>query len=181
MTTWKTRPDGRPDLPRTLAAVDHFRRDPSLVVPRAYRDLWPELLWGACVLFLFDIAVRRIAPDFARMRRTVADQWHKLRGQEVAPPADYMEKLKSRKAEVGEQLDRTRAATRFEPSAEASGAPVDEPLLSGEGGETPQRPVRTQPESGGLAPEPKQEEESYTNRLLRAKQKVWEDREKDKK
>jgi uncharacterized membrane protein len=178
LTTWRFRPDGRPDLPRILGSVDHFRRGPNLVVPKAYRDLWPNLLWGACLLFLGDVGVRRIAPDFARMRRTAIDQWHKLRGQEVAPPAEYMEKLRSRKAEVGEQLDRTRAATRFEPMP---GTAVAEPLLTGVTDE-PKEPPKPKPVGPGLAPDEKvPEPESYTNRLLRAKQKVWEDREKDKK
>ena len=115
----------------------------------------------------------------------MADQWKKLRGQEVAPPAEYMEKLKSRKAEVGEQLDRSRAATRFEAppavgarpprrrAAPAPGSPAD-----AEAGPRGRRPARRP------GPRPRRAEgraaESYTNRLLKAKQKVWEEREKDK-
>jgi hypothetical protein len=180
MTTWKTRPDGRPDLARTLGAVDHFRRDANLVIPKGYRDLWPNLLWAACLLFLGDIAVRRVAPDVARMRRTVADQWKKLRGQEVAPPAEYMEKLRSRKAEVGEQLDRSRAATRFEPAPSSPPASPDEPLLTGSSPEEASREAKkTKPTGPNLAPDEKAPEpESYTNRLLQAKKKVWEEREK---
>jgi uncharacterized membrane protein len=180
VSTWRTRPDGRPDLARTLNEVDHFRRDANLTVPRAYRRLWPNLLWAACLLFLSDIAVRRIAPDFARMRRVAVDQWKKLRGHDVAPPVEYMEKLKSRKAEVGEQLDRSRAAARFEPLPGTPTAPVDETLLTG-GAEAPRESPKPKPATPGLAPEAKKEEpESYTSRLMRAKQKVWEDREKNK-
>ena len=61
--------------------------------------------------------------------------------------------------------------------------PLNEPLLEGGGparAETPRAP-RPGPESGGLAPEAKTPApESYTNRLLKAKQRVWEEREKDK-
>src|SRR5262249_55163902 len=128
---WKTLPDGRPDLKRTLDAVDHFRRDPALINPRGFSDLWPTLLWLAAVLFLFDVAVRRIAPDVARIKRAVSDRWKKLRGQEVAVATDYMEKLRSRKAEVGEQIDRSRAATRFEAPPPVPGRPIGEPLLEG--------------------------------------------------
>jgi hypothetical protein len=94
-----------------------------------------------------------------------------------------MEKLKSRKAEVSDQIDRSRASTRFEaPTPSEGGTPfvIDEPLL---GGESKPRPPerRPQPQTPGLAAEgPKPEAESYTNRLLKAKNKVWEDREKDK-
>jgi hypothetical protein len=181
MTSWKMRPDGKPDPYRTLSAVDHFRRDANLAIPRSYRDLWPFLLWWACLLFLGDIAVRRIAPDFDRIRRQLSDSWKKLRGQEVAPPVEYMEKLKSRKAEVGEQLDRSRAATRFEPLPGIPAAPPNEPLLTGVEPTAASEP-KTKPTGPGLAPDEKPPEaESYTNRLLRAKQKVWEEREKDKK
>jgi hypothetical protein len=181
LTTWKTRPDGRPDLPRTLDAVDHFRRDANLVVPRGYQDLWPKLLWGACLLFLCDIAVRRVAPDLGRMRRSFADQWKKLRGQEVAPAPGYMEKLRSRKAEVGEQFDRTRASTRFEPTT-GPPPPADEPLLTGTPPEASTRELAgSKPPGPSLGPEEKKAEpESYTDRLLKAKKKVWEERDRDK-
>ena len=166
-----------------MNSADHFRRDANLVIPRAYRNLWPSLLWGACLLFLGDVAVRRVAPDFDRMRRSVADQWKKLRGQEVAPPAEYMEKLRNRKAEVGEQLDRSRAATRFEPMPGMTAVDLDEPLLTGTmANESAQSAPRTKPAGPNLGPdEKKPEPESYTNRLLQAKKKVWEERERDKK
>ena len=66
--SWKTLPDGRVDLPRTVAGVDHFRRDPNLVNPRSFAALWPSLLWLAACLFLGDVAVRRIAIDVDRIR-----------------------------------------------------------------------------------------------------------------
>ena len=34
-----------------------------------------------------------------RVRKAVADQWEKLRGREVVLVTEYMEKLKSRKAD----------------------------------------------------------------------------------
>ncbi len=132
MTNWKYRADGRPDLQRTIDEVDHFRRDPSLTNPRSFADLWPTLLWLSAIFFLADVAVRRVAPDLDRIRKSIGDQWKKLRGENVAPPVEYMEKLKSKKAEVGEQLDRSRAATRFEapPPAARETAPGD-PILEG--------------------------------------------------
>ena len=92
--------------------------------------------------------------------------------------------VKSRKAEVGQQIDRTRAATRFEapPVPPPSGAtsPTAPPVA----GRPADRP-RTTPEAGaGLGPDQPQENpgeaESYTNRLLKAKKKVWEERDQDK-
>ncbi|MFO0890829.1 MAG: VWA domain-containing protein [Isosphaeraceae bacterium] len=186
---FKNSPDGRIDLDRTLAGVDHFRRDPGLINPRAFAALWPTLLWLAACLFLGDVAVRRIAPDTDRIRQALVNEWRRLRGGEPVKSSDYMEKLRSRKAEVGEQLERTRSTTRFEPPPGASGelrpptAPIGEPLLEGTPpGERPRtgRPAGPPPTGGGLAPEAPKAEESYTNRLLKAKQRVWEEREKEK-
>jgi len=186
-TFWKTLPDGRPDLRRTVDSADHFRRDRYLSTPRGFTDLWPNLLWLAAVLFLADVAVRRVAPDVDRIRRAVADGWEKLRGREVVPVTEYMEKLRSRKAEVNDQLDRSRSSTRYEaPVVEAGAAsgPLAEPLLDPSGALSARsepgarRPISEGP---GLAPDaPAAQPEGYTNRLLKAKQKVWEERERDR-
>jgi uncharacterized membrane protein/Mg-chelatase subunit ChlD len=181
---WKFRKDGRTlDLDRTLSEIDVFRRDPKLTPPKSFTDLWPPLLWLAACLFLGDVAVRRIAPDLDRMRSSIARGWRKLRGQEVAPPTDYMEKLKGRKAEVADQIDRTRAATRFEapPLPEGAAPVVNEPLLTGGDPSAADRPKPPPESRPGLGVEPKSAQpESYAERLLKAKQKVWEDREKEK-
>jgi uncharacterized membrane protein len=186
VVSFKTTPDGRIDLPRTLAGVDHFRRDPGLINPRAFAPLWPMLLWLAACLFLGDVAVRRIAPDTDRIKQAIANEWRRLRGVESVQSSDYMEKLRSRKAEVGEQLDRTRGTARFEPApvvGPATGAAIGEPLL--EDSPTQERPrgggrTADATAAGGLAPDAPKAEESYTNRLLKAKQRVWEEREKEK-
>lgn len=186
-TRWMYRKDGRLDLDATVRTADVFRRDPSMVPPSSFTDLWPPLLWLAACLFLGDVAVRRVSPDFERMRKNLGDAWKTLRGREVAPATDYMEKLKGRKAEVAEQIDRGRSATRFEAPPTSTiipenFEPVDEPLLGGPAAPEAAKPSpgRTSPKPG-MAPEKKEPApESYTNRLLKAKQKVWEDREKDK-
>ena len=181
---WEVRPDGAFDLARTLDGVDTFRREPGLRIPKSFRDLWPTLLWSAALLFLLDVAIRRVAPDLDRLRRNVADAWTRLRGREAAPRDDYMEQLRGRKAEVVEQLARSRPSTRFEPPPipPADAGEGDIPLLEVLAPEA-SRPARPAPETRpGLAPGQKAapEEESYTNRLLRAKKKVWEEREKDR-
>ena len=177
----KMLPDGRPDLRKTIDGSDHYRRDASLINPRAFTNLWPQLLFLACVLFLGDVAVRRIAPDVDRIKKFANDQWKKMRGQEVAPATEYMEKLRNRKAEVDEQLDRSKVAARFEAPPPAS-RPLNEPLLEGlnPSVETPKPRKPTTETPGGLSSDPKPAApESYTNRLLKAKQKVWEERQKD--
>ena len=185
--TWKRNATtGQIDLQRTLDESQPFRRDAQTQPPRGLSPLWPILLFASAFLFLGDVAVRRVSPDFARMRRQMNDLIEKLRGREVAPPVEYIEKLKGRKAEVTEGIERSRAATRFDPTAgrdpDAPPMVVDEPLLGGEAKPKadPARPS-PKPPTPGLAPTaPPATAESYTNRLLKAKNKVWEDREKDK-
>jgi uncharacterized membrane protein len=199
---WKYRRDGTTvDLERTLETGDVFRRDPKLAPPPAFKALWPFLIWLASLLFLGDVAVRRIAPDFERMRHQLKDAWTRLRGREVAPREEYMEKLRGRKAEVATQIEKTRAAARLESltpaststsapsSAEAEKEPDAASLAAGAaeiaGGETkpqtapPARPA-PKPTLGVEPKKPATPAESYTDRLLKAKQKVWEEREKDK-
>ncbi len=140
------------------------------------------MLWWACFLFLGDVAVRRIAPDVNRMRTSVGNAWKRLRGEAVEKPTEYIEKLRSRKREVTDQLDRSRAATQFEPP-QVPTAPLDEPLLTGETPTSlPEKRPKAPPKSGGgLAPEAKAAQpESYADRLMKAKKKVWEEREKEK-
>ena len=185
--SWKRNPaTGQIDLQRTLDESRPFRRDAKTQPPRGLSPLWPLLLFASAFLFLGDVAVRRVSPDFARMRRQAADLVSQLRGREVAPRVEYIEKLKGRKAEVAEGLERSRAATRFDPTAGRDPdrpVVVDEPLLGGESRPRtdPSRPAAPPAPKPGLAPDASAAApESYTNRLLKAKNKVWEDREKDK-
>ena len=46
-----------------------------------------------------------IAIDWGAIMAAVAKEWQKITGREVAASSDYMDKLRSRKAEVDEQLE----------------------------------------------------------------------------
>jgi uncharacterized membrane protein/Mg-chelatase subunit ChlD len=184
VVSWKKTADGRIDLERTVQDADHFRRDPQLINPRSFRALWPALLWLAAFLFLGDVAVRRIALDTDWIKQTIVNEWKKFRGQEPATASDYMDKLRSRKAEVVEQLDRSRSeAPQMPMPAATQPGLIGEPLLEGgeiaEQARAAQASVRAQSPSIAAGPrEP--ERQSYTDRLLKAKQRVWEERDKDK-
>ena len=177
--SWKRRADGEVDLLRTVAETDAFRRDAYTTPPRGFSPLWPNMLWLASVLFLGDVAVRRVAPDFARIRRSIADGWRRLRGEEVAPRVEYMERLKGRKAEVNDGLDRSYASARFEPPPVAPVGPVGEPLLDGGDPDRPPPDRPAAPTPPPIASAASTSAESYTNRLLKAKKKVWDDRKED--
>ena len=87
-----------------------------------------------------------------------------------------MDRLRSKKAEVSEQLQRRR----FEPEAPLAGPSVlDE--LTAETATASKPPERKSLQPKTLAPKPDEPEpDSYTSRLLKAKKRVWEDREEKK-
>jgi len=192
----------RIDMNRTMAGVDAFRRDPSIPRPMSLRPLWPTLLYWSCLLFLADVAVRRLAPDVQRWARTISDAWKTMRGEPALPREEYIEKLQNRKAEVDQELERARSGARFGapsvPGTAGADRPVDSDLPIGKRGRksaelTPgvspnAAPASKQPASGA-SPDATRGEKSkpqpapsasndYTDRLLKAKQKVWENRRK---
>jgi len=157
------------------SAENPFRHD--LPPPTASEDIWHLMLFWAVVLFLFDVATRRIALDPTRMRPALAIAWGYIRGRQVEIAAtDYMTKLRSRKAEVNKQLDQARSTRRFEPMPDAplgeSTGPsiLDEPTGTAEAARL--KPVM-RPQ---VSPDAPKEQETYTSRLLKAKQKVWDEK-----
>jgi hypothetical protein len=149
-----------------------FRRDLPPAVTR--QSIWPWLVvLGAC-LFWADVFVRRVQVNLewlwlalARLRDYI------LRREHAAPVPETMSRLRSRKAQIDEQIEGRRAAARFEisdPTAGAAPPPV-------EGGAAPvaEKP-RPAEESKPEQPAP----ESYTERLLKAKKQVWRERDEEK-
>jgi Mg-chelatase subunit ChlD len=155
-----------------LLAVNTFRHD----LPKAAssRDAWHYiLLLGSC-LFFFDVFFRRVQVGFAwapRLAGRVRD-WVLRRQKQAAKPA-YIERLQSRKAAVAAQIEQIRAAARLEPAPKAPGdlAALEEPAAA---------PVDERKSATLAAPSlagpPQNEEDTYTARLLRAKENVWKKR-----
>ncbi len=156
------------DAAAKLLEFNTFRHD----LPKAAssQEVWHWLILMAAGLFLGDVFIRRVhvhfdwlPPLLGRVRDFV------LRRQPAPAQPQYIERLKSRKAEVAGHLDQLRAATRFELPTEtpADIKPLDELA--------PPAPAAPRTTESSLAPE-KKEEESYTERLLKAKKKAWEER-----
>jgi hypothetical protein len=164
---------GSPLTPETIAklhSVNTFRHD----LPKAAssQEIWHWLLLFASCIFLADVFVRRVAVSFEWLPPLVTRGLDIVLRRDHAPAAQQLiDRLKSRKAEVSGQLEQMRATTRFEmpdkPPADLEKA-LDEfapPSVAGSpGGDKP-----------SIAAE--KEEESYTERLLKAKKKAHEDRE----
>ncbi|HVX14967.1 MAG TPA: VWA domain-containing protein [Pirellulales bacterium] len=157
---------GRAD-PKELAKADTFRHDLPKATSR--QDVWHFALLIAALTFFGDVFFRRVQVSFAWVPPLAGRMRDRLLGREPqAPPPEYMSRLRSRKAEVSEELEQRRAATRFEPTPDqpADVAALEEQIAA----PTAQAPAASA--RGGLSPEAQADEESYTSRLLKVKKDV---------
>ena len=102
------------------AALEAVARSTELFrpVPESFSNLqalWPWMVFLSALCLLLDVAVRRIAIDPEVVWTKSAALWLKLRGRAPAPTkmAEYIERLKSRKAQVSESMDKQKAAKKF--------------------------------------------------------------------
>jgi uncharacterized membrane protein len=177
MTDGNTYQDTDMALEQVARTAEVFR--PGL--PRFYplQPIWYWLIVVAGVLLFFDVAVRRIAINPLAVIAWAAPVWDRLRGRRVEPrQPEFFDRLRSRKAQVGESLERERAARRFEGGdvpATAPGGAEDVPQTP-----TAAPPRRAPAASGGLAPEQQAPEPAdYASRLMKAKKRALQDRDKD--
>ena len=140
------------------------------------QPLWHWLVALAALALFFDVAVRRIAFEPTVLWTKGVAVWERLRGREpLTVKADaFLERLKSRKAQVGESIEKEKAQKRFEAAAGAAPLVTD----AGATGMT-QEPGRPKPPPPKPAAKPK-EGEDYATRLLKAKRRALEDRDKEK-
>jgi uncharacterized membrane protein len=138
------------------------------------QDAWFYVVLLAGCLFFCDVFFRRVQVSFAwvgpaagRVRDFV------LRREPKPAESEYIGRLRSRKAEVTDHIEQLRGAVRFEIPETAE--PVDLAVL--DESKTPQTPA-DRPAGPAMTDEPR--EESYTERLLKAKKKAWEDQNRPK-
>jgi hypothetical protein len=155
-----------------LLAVNTFRHNLAKAVSSS--DIWPWLLLTMACLFLGDVFIRRVqitwewlAPVSAWFNRNI------LRRQPAAEPDERMARLKSRKTEATAGHDERRAAARFEPQPDAD---IDTSALD-EGASRGPPIQHRQAASGSVAPTGP-EEETYTERLKKAKEKALKGKQK---
>ena len=117
-----------------------------------------------------DVSSARISVDPRVVWNSAADAWRQLRRQAaIERPQEFIERLRSRKAQVGEGL----AARRFE-AAPGAPTPVSEAIAAAPTG--PGSPPQLTPSK--LAPETEPEPEDFASRLLRAKKKAMDERDR---
>jgi hypothetical protein len=147
--------------------VDTFRR--TLPYPFSITQIWPLLLVIAACAFFADVFVRRVTVDFTWLAAPLAAAVRFVLRREAAPqPDERIARLRSRKQEIDHSLDQQRAAARFEPQADALpplGMSVDDLEAAREA------PRHDSAAPTSLSPATA-EEDDYTSRLLKAKQRI---------
>ncbi len=156
-------------IDRLVSQVDTFRR--TLQKALSSRDFWPVFLLIAACIFLIDVFIRRVTVHFYWLMPALAYAYNRVRGrQPEAPPDERLARLRNRKAAIASQIDERRAATRFEPVVDEAAAPRDYGQVLSDasaGGADPSAAPR--PTSQPQSQTPQTEEETYTERLLKAK------------
>jgi hypothetical protein len=163
--------------------IDWNRLDGLDFFPKAdhptyqFRPAWPELLFLALCLFLFDVAIRRLAIEPAAVVALVRRAWAVVRRKPVETTRTVaIDRLRAKKVEVGEELQKRRfeadperlSATAGEPSVTTG--PTEQPI------EARAKPAAPSADTSLAAPKEEPKEDSYANRLLRAKKQVWTER-----
>jgi len=154
-----------PQLMEGLLSVDTFRHG-ELPKATSSQDVWYYVvLIGSC-LFFFDVFFRRVQVSLMWVPPLASRVWSRILGRELQPvPVETMQRLRSRKAEVAGRIEQLRADARFEAPPET---PADAKITEEAIGPAPAGPA-----APSIAGEEQPEEESYTDRLLRAKKEVW--------
>jgi hypothetical protein len=155
-----------------LLAADTFRGGLAKAISR--QDFWPLVLVIAACVFFGDVFVRRVTVHFYWLGPAV--MWlvnRVLRREQAATPDERLQRLRSRKAAIAEQLDERRAAARFEPQPdqEAAAQPLEDVVQSMTAPSAEPVPRAEAPPAAPTA-----DKESYTSRLLEAKKKAWKDK-----
>ncbi len=160
-------------LTRAAFSGEIFRPVPTS--QPSLQPLWPWLVFLTALLLVLDVAVRRIAvePQLAAAKGVAL--WQRLRGQAVAQAPEFLERLQSRKAQVDESLERQRAARKFE-GRDAPTGPL--PTASAEGAPAPVAKPQAAPPP--VAPPKEEDAADYASRLMKAKKRAMEEREKKK-
>ncbi len=153
---------------KKILDYDPFRSD--LPKARSLEDVWPLAVLVGAVLFFSDVLVRRVAFD-----PMIAARWlhAKLRPGESTADAGRratLDRLRSKKSDVAEELDKQRAATSFEVDGNSI-APTSTAADQFSSPSTTAEDTRRSASSPS-APTPESTESSYTARLLDAKRKA---------
>jgi hypothetical protein len=148
---------------------------------RALLPLWYWLVFLAAAGLLFDVGVRRISLEPAEVRHAAERAWSRMRkkqeGRATAEEDAFLQRLRQKKAVVGENLEREKAGRKFEPTGPVATPPppgADEGVPAGPAVFSPQPPPP--PPTAKLAEEPA---DDYLSKLRQAKKRAPHEKDKD--
>ena len=171
---WKTRNDVI-DLPATVKNNNPFRRDEMTKPASGYQDIWPQLLAAAAFVFLTDVGVRRLAPDFSAILAKLRKPQPANSNQTDA--GAHLGRLKATKDQARQgQPQRQDSSGSSEDFADRLARQVEARQAESSSKTDNLTPSATSTPSTTTTQKPA-ESFSYTERLLAAKRKGWEDQE----
>jgi hypothetical protein len=157
------------DSMKELLGQDSYRT--GLPPAKSLQDIWPIAVLIGATLFFADVFVRRVALDLGLPLRMLAA---KLRGRgestSDAERRERLDRLRSSKSNVGEDLDRQKATLQFEEQIDNVAATT----TNAADAFGVQEKSKLDPSDFQAKPPTMQadEEQSYTSRLLDAKRKA---------
>lgn len=160
-TSGKLNPKLETETFAELLASDVYRGG----LPRAMslQDIWPLCLLVGSVCLFGDVFVRRVALDYAYpLQWARAKLFGKSTSEKDLQRQASLDRLRTRKSEVAENVEQSRASARFESEGAGDTSVLEETM-----GVT--KPLTPQTRSSAPGMVGQQEQESYTARLLAAK------------
>ena len=157
------------DDPDEWLSTAVFRHD--LAPASASIDIWPWLVAVAGILFFSDVLVRRIVFQFSWIEMWVSRGVEYLRhSRPEMSDSPYMERLKKRKKQVIQDLSDRRTdtlSTRSENDIKQGSSSLVNTMID--------REAEKEEGPSEAVMEEKRKQEAYTERLLKAKNRVWDD------
>ena len=157
------------DSLKEVLDVDTYRK--GLPPAKSLKDIWPLAVLVGATMFFADVFVRRVALDVGLPLRMLAARLRRRRDDSkamVAEQKNRLDRLRSSKNIVGDDLLKQRASTQFEPDPDVPASVTTAEDAFGLGASKTSRPDAL-PKKPSMGVE---EEQSYTSRLLDAKRKA---------
>ncbi len=157
------------DSLKEVLGVDTYRK--GLPPAKSLKDIWPLAVLVGATMFFADVFVRRVALDVGLPLRMLAAKLRRRRDDSKAIDAEQknrLDRLRSSKNIVGDDLQKQRASTQFEPDPDVSSPATAAEDAFGLGASKTSHPDAL-PKKPSMGVE---EEQSYTSRLLDAKRKA---------
>lgn len=157
------------------ASGELFRPAPEGV--RALLPLWYWLVFLVGVLLLLDVGVRRIALEPGEVRTAATRVWNRFRKEKTPLPASesddaFLARLRQKKTETGENLERDKATRKFDGPATGDAPP---PPPGADDAPPPSAPAfkpKPPPTPAPAEKPPEAEPEDYMSKLRKAKKRA---------